>query len=318
MKLTLPTMWSLVVASFTVASVWANASLESFEMTTEVDPSSSPRHLSGRASSCTGHVSGWELIDTTTNSKVVDLVNGTIVYSDNPSFSIRAMVNGSGTRSVSLTLNSGYTNTENTEPYSLCTNWGDTYRRCDGLTHGQHAVTGAACCDLDGGGTCQLPLTVLAFEIHKAPVPSYDIQLELPGITRAADRTIFASAAAKWQSIITGDLEGFDISCFPPREDDCQWPSFVDDIFMCADYQAIDGKSGTLAMAGPEYVRLPSWLPVSGAMTFDIADVARLQRNGGGQFLSVILHEMGHILGTWQFVSSGRVSRVSLLQCLLY
>jgi hypothetical protein len=73
-----------------------------------------------------------------------------------------------------------------------------------------------------------------------------------------------------------------------------------------------------MAVAGPEYVRLPSWLPVSGIMTFDIADVARLRRNGGGQFLSVVLHEMGHILGTSQLVSSGRVSRVSLLQCLLY
>jgi hypothetical protein len=114
MNLTLPTMWSLAVASLTVASVWANTFLESSEMTTEVDPSSSRRHLSGRGSSCTGQVSRWELIDTTTNTKVMDLANGNIVYSDNPSFSIRAVVSGSGTRSVSLTLNSGFTNTENT------------------------------------------------------------------------------------------------------------------------------------------------------------------------------------------------------------
>jgi Leishmanolysin len=33
-------------------------------------------------------------------------------------------------------------------------------------------------------------------------------------------------------------------------------------------------------------------------MTFDIDDLTRLRGNGGGKFLSTILHEMGHVLGT--------------------
>jgi hypothetical protein len=166
----MPTVCNLLVASLTVASVCANASLKS-ETLNQNDPSSSLRHLSGATGSCTGRVTGWELIDTKTNAKVTDLANGTIVYSENPSFSIRAVVTGTGTRSVSLTLNSGYTNTENTAPYALCTNLGETYRRCNGLVHGKHTVTGTACCDRNGRGICQRPPTTLAFEI-RSPAPT--------------------------------------------------------------------------------------------------------------------------------------------------
>jgi hypothetical protein len=168
MKLTLP-VWNLLVASFTVASVWANASLESPDKLSDVDPSSSLRYLSG-GTSCTGRVTGWELIDTKTY-EVKAIKSGDIVYSNNPSFSIRALVTGSGTRSVPMTLNTGYTNTENVAPYALCTNLGDTYRRCKRLTHGKHTVTGAACCDRDGRGTCQRPPTTLVFEIRR-PAPT--------------------------------------------------------------------------------------------------------------------------------------------------
>jgi hypothetical protein len=125
------------------------------------------RHLSRSNSSCTGRVSKWELFDTKTNKKVMDLVNGTIVYSNDPSFNIRAVVSGSGTRSVVLTLDSGYTQIENTVPYALCGNKGNTYRRCNGLTFGKHTVTGKACCGRGGRGTCQRPLATLVFEIRR-------------------------------------------------------------------------------------------------------------------------------------------------------
>jgi cell division septation protein DedD len=133
----------------------------------------------------------------------------------------------------------------------------------------------------------------------KAPVSNYNIQLDLSMVT-ASDRTIFASAAAKWQSIITGDLQGFDISSFPPRTDGCQWPLFVDDMFICAQYRAIDGPLKVLAFAGPEYVRVPGGLPVSGSMTFDIEDLALFR----AEFQTIILHEMGHVLGTLHLAAS--------------
>jgi hypothetical protein len=132
---------------------------------------SSLRRLSG-TTPFSGRVSAWELIDTSTNTKVMDLFTGAIVYSTNPSFSIKAVVSGSGTRSVSLALNGVYTNTENKAPYALCKNSGQIFIRCDKLTHGLHTVTGQACPDRDARGNCQQPPSALVFEIRLPNAPT--------------------------------------------------------------------------------------------------------------------------------------------------
>jgi hypothetical protein len=168
MKLTMPAVLNLLVAALTVASVFANTVLDTSELNM-LDPSPPLRGVSGKSLSCTGQVTGWELYDTTTNKKVQDLANGDIVYSTNPTFSIRAVVTGSGTRSVRLTLNDGYTYTGIAPPYALCDNSGR--RRCDGLVYGSHVVLGTACCDRDRRGTCRRPATTLSFEIRR-PAPS--------------------------------------------------------------------------------------------------------------------------------------------------
>jgi hypothetical protein len=169
MKLTMPAVLNLLVVALTVVSVFANTVLESSELLNKVTPSPPLRGLSRTSLSCTGKVTGWELIDTTTDKKVQDLVDGDIVYSDHPSFSIRAVVSGSGTRSVRLTLNDGYTHTDIAPPYALCDNSGRRqFRRCDGLTHGSHVVLGTACCDRDRRGTCRRPATTLIFEIRRS------------------------------------------------------------------------------------------------------------------------------------------------------
>jgi hypothetical protein len=128
------------------------------------------------------------------------------------------------------------------------------------------------------------------------PASNYNIQLDLSKISPTTDQALFASAANRWQSVITGDLSDFAASDFPPRDDNCQWPTVIDDLFICAGYEAIDGPENVLGFGSPEYVRLPSSLPISGTITFDRADLAYLR--GGGTFQNVILHEMGHVLGT--------------------
>jgi hypothetical protein len=396
MKPTMPAVWNLLAISLTVTSGLTNASLYSPGVLHGLDTSSSLRHLSANIFSCSSRVSAWELIDTKTGTKVMDLVNDTIVYVDQPSFSIRAVTSGSGTLYVRLTLNGGYTNTEKAAPYALCTNMGSVYRRCDGLTHGKHVVTGSACCDRGGIENCQHPPTALAFEIRtnapsnaplqtrapimpltkapakapttnptevaavaptkdptngptkapteapimapteasskvptkapmaltkvpleaptkapseaptkapnqapsKAPVSNYNIQLGLSGNVTTDDRSIFELAAAKWQSIITGDLANANTSRLSPRNDGCQWPSVIDDLFICVAYRAIDGPSKVLGYASPEQVRKSDGLPASGKMVFDLADLTFLRSDGGGKFLNTILHEMGHVLGT--------------------
>jgi hypothetical protein len=167
-RMKMPTMWNLLWLCLAVAPVWASSSLEPPSIVNKVDSSSFLCHLAGSTSLCSANVTGWELIDTTTNNKVQDLVSGDIVYSDNPSFSIRAMVSGSGITSVRFTLDvGGYTHTETTAPYSLCTNSGRMYRRCKDLTYGTRTVTGMACCDR----TCQATPTALVFEIRR-PTPT--------------------------------------------------------------------------------------------------------------------------------------------------
>ena len=53
-------------------------------------------------------------------------------------------------------------------------------------------------------------------------------------------------------------------------------PNVIDDVFICASVEAIDGRGGTLAAAIPEYLRTRGNLPVTGRMLFDSADADEL------------------------------------------
>ena len=58
---------------------------------------------------------------------------------------------------------------------------------------------------------------------------------------------------------------------------------------------SIDGPGGTLGQAGPRFIRPTSNLPIKGIMSFDTADLDRLEVDGSLE--DVILHEMAHVLG---------------------
>jgi len=119
------------------------------------------------------------------------------------------------------------------------------------------------------------------------PPPSgdsaFDIQFVFSGLS-TSQRAYFEQAAAKWESVIVGDLPA--ASYFGQT---------VDDILIEASAVYIDGISGILGQAGPDRVRSGSLLPYHGVMEFDSADVADMIADG--TFLGVILHEMGHVLG---------------------
>lgn len=113
----------------------------------------------------------------------------------------------------------------------------------------------------------------------------------------AAQRGVFQTAAARWGTVITADLPN-SIAKIPA--DDCLEDSpaldmTIDDLVILASIEPIDGPGEVLGAAGPCYIRDVSELPVMGVMFFDVADVAQLEANGG--LASVILHEMGHVLG---------------------
>jgi hypothetical protein len=147
-----------------------------------------------------------------------------------------------------------------------------------------------------GAGIAGNPVTFTA--TGAAPAFNITIQNVGPAFTPAV-QTAFNSAVAKWQQIIYQDIA--DIPGFSTNPGDCGTGSpalnsvTVDDILIFARIDSIDGPSGILGQAGPCFIRITGRLTILGQMTFDSADVAALSVQGS--LNSVILHEMGHVLG---------------------
>ena len=177
----------------------------------------------------------------------------------------------------------------------------------DGLTiGGSGAITGRP---FEGGS---FPLTVrvvsgantvtaeVRFEVIVPQADAtYTIQLVYTVEPSEENRAVFESAKARWESIITRGVTeqiGGHLAGCPPAAD-----QVVDDILISVTLDSIDGPFNTLGFAGPCQLRFLDGLPISGRMTFDTADVARLRQSGRLQ--ATILHEMGHVLGIgtlWQ------------------
>lgn len=114
----------------------------------------------------------------------------------------------------------------------------------------------------------------------------FDIVVQFTDDTlSAAAQAIFQAAADRWEEIIIGDIPDVTVDGF----------GLIDDLVIQASAPTIDGPGGVLGQAGPTNVRTGSFLPSTGVMEFDSADVADLI--AAGQFDEVILHEMGHVLG---------------------
>jgi hypothetical protein len=119
-----------------------------FPLWTESKSSSSSSSSSSRP--LLGQITALELVNTVNDLKVTTLVNGTIANFTamgltSPSFSIRALVNGSDIQSVQFGLD-GRPNhkIENIEPYFLCGNRGRDAFKCRRLGNGGTHV-GAEC-----------------------------------------------------------------------------------------------------------------------------------------------------------------------------
>ncbi len=143
--------------------------------------------------------------------------------------------------------------------------------------------TGSYRFDTLPSGTYAVRQIINPGDISTAPVSVNDVfnlQINFGAGLTESQREIFYDAAAKWESIIVGNLPAF---------------GNVDDIVINASALPIDGPSGILGSAGPTNLRPGSFLPAGGNMTFDTADIASLEASGGLGI--VILHEMGHTLG---------------------
>ncbi len=104
-------------------------------------------------------------------------------------------------------------------------------------------------------------------------------RLSIPDVLRAGRQ--------RWERIIRSDLPGVNSGTY----------GFIDDLRIDASVQFIDGTNGILAQAGWDLRRSSSdgGLPYHGIMRFDSSDINAMVNNG--RFLSVVMHEMGHVLG---------------------
>lgn len=126
--------------------------------------------------------------------------------------------------------------------------------------------------------------------------PGYTMTLCFTTPMTPSQRSVFITAANRWSTVITGDLPG--APTIMPANACANSPAInmtVDDLLIFAGIETIDGPGQVLGQAGPCDVRDVGLLPTVGVMRFDAADVAGLEAGGG--FASVILHEMGHVLG---------------------
>lgn len=112
---------------------------------------------------------------------------------------------------------------------------------------------------------------------------SFNINLNFTGGLTSSQQATFVQAADQWESLLPEYQPGINIT----------------GLTINASGTLIDGVGGTLGQAGPSILGLRRqggyWLSTRGTMQFDSADIQFMESNGS--FLSVVMHEMAHVMG---------------------
>src|SRR5215207_3031989 len=122
-----------------------------------------------------------------------------------------------------------------------------------------------------------------------ATTSPYTIEVRFLGGLNATQQAAFTAAADRWTRVIVGDLPSVLVD-----------GEVIDDVVIRAQGVAIDGPGKILGQAGPTHLRPASagaaaFLPAKGIMSFDTADLAKMEADG--TLTDVITHEMGHVIG---------------------
>jgi hypothetical protein len=124
---------------------------------------------------------------------------------------------------------------------------------------------------------------------------AYSITLRYLTTPTASQTQAFEAARARIEQLVVGDLPDVPLSIMNPCGGGPAINETVDDLLVLVRIASIDGPGNVLGQAGPCVLRGGSHLPVLGSMEFDSADVAQMETSG--QFPSVVLHEMLHVVG---------------------
>jgi hypothetical protein len=145
--------------------------------------------------------------------------------------------------------------------------------------------------------TANIANTTLSTSFTETGTSPFKIELLFLTDTTPAQGDAFEAARHRWEGLIVGDLPDVALSASAGQ---CGTNSpmlnrQVDDVLILVTLEPIDGANGILGAAGPCFVRNGSRIPALGLMKFDVADLDLLEQSG--LLNSVILHEMGHVLG---------------------
>ena len=139
-----------------------------------------------------------------------------------------------------------------------------------------------------------LPPVVFTATGSAPPPGTFRIEVRYPGQQPTPQQqAAFDNAANRWKQLL---LAGGDPYTIKPDEiiAGCGAVSgTVDGVIIIANFIAIDGPGQVLGRAGPCVLRDDGFLPVTGLMEFDTADLAAF----GAQLENIVIHEMGHVLG---------------------
>jgi hypothetical protein len=122
-----------------------------------------------------------------------------------------------------------------------------------------------------------------------APRGGYTIEVQFHGGLTNAQKHAFKLAANRWTKAIIGDLPNVRVR-----------GEIINNLRIIAQGTAIDGEGEVLGQAGPDRLRprnagAAAFLPATGDMQFDTADLAAMEADG--TLNDVITHEMGHVIG---------------------
>jgi hypothetical protein len=184
---------------------------------------------------------------------------------------------------------------------------GDGTTGTPGATTGADGVASTSFTVLTSGAvqvTAAVATTTLTATFTETGVSPFTIELQFLTTPTTKQREAFLAARDHWQRLITGELADVSLSapagsCGPGSP--ALTNRIVDDVLILVSLQSIDGPGNVLGSSGPCYIRSAGRLPVMGLMKFDTADLDDIE--SAGQLQTVVLHEMGHVLGygtIWQ------------------
>jgi Leishmanolysin len=137
-------------------------------------------------------------------------------------------------------------------------------------------------------------------DCHQVDRSKFNICLDLKSASGTYEPWMeaFGRARDRWQEIIVEDsLAPINIQGYVPvKEIATELPALVDDLYVSCSVAFMDGPGGILGTAGPTLIREYNGIavPLSGVMRFDKDDADNL---GDEEWNTVILHELGHVLG---------------------